>query len=100
MIHSASDRGAADHVIPLNWTGSSTSWTSRPVTTSFPALTTMTKSPLSKWSAKVGFPFPMSSPETFVARRPKVCPSASITYQRRSISAARGVQVFSFMTAS
>ena len=67
------------------------------MTTSFAELITITKSPESRWSAKVGFPFPISVEATFVASRPRVCPSASITNQRRSISAARGVQVFVFI---
>ena len=57
-----------------------------PVTWIFSAFTTITKSPVSTCGVYTGFPLPRSVSAIAVARRPRVLPSASTTYQSRWIS--------------
>ena len=52
------------------------------------ALTTITWSPVSMWGAKIGLCLPRRIAATSDARRPSTAPLASMTYQRRSMSAA------------
>src|SRR5260370_36017336 len=58
------------------------------------ALTTITKSPISKCGEYVGLRLPISNAATWVASRPSVWPSASKTCQRLSISPAFRLYVF------
>src|ERR1700687_557358 len=58
------------------------------------ALTTITKSPMSRCGEYVGLCLPMSNAATCVASRPSVWPSASRTCQRLSISPAFRLYVF------
>src|SRR5205809_1359795 len=53
----------------------------------------MTWSPVSTWGAKIGLCFPRRTLATSEASRPSTAPSASTTYQRRSMSRARGEKV-------
>src|SRR5438445_1259499 len=58
------------------------------------ALTTITKSPMSRCGEYVGLCLPMSNRATCVASRPSVWPSASRTCQPLSISPALRLYVF------
>src|SRR6266436_3878284 len=65
----------------------------RPVTRTFSALTTTTWSPTSRCVEYVGFLFPLSTLAISLARRPRICPSASTTYHSCTISEARTLYV-------
>src|SRR5688572_20120829 len=53
----------------------------------------ITWSPVSRWGAKIGLRLPRRMLATSVARRPSTMPSASTTYQARSISEIFGLYV-------
>src|SRR5215471_3940652 len=61
--------------------------------TTLAALTTMTKSPVSMWGAKMGLCLPRRRRATSVDRRPRTRPSASITCQARCTSVGFGEYV-------
>jgi hypothetical protein len=61
------------------------------VTTTFSALTTITKSPVSTCGANAGFVLPRSVAATTAASRPSVLPSASTTHHLRGTSFGLGV---------
>src|SRR6266702_6028142 len=54
----------------------------------------MTWSPVSAWGAKIGLCLPRRILATSEASRPSTTPSASMTYQRRSMSRGFGEKVF------
>jgi hypothetical protein len=64
------------------------------VTWIFSALTTTTKSPVSMCGVYCGLRLPRSVSAIWVARRPRVCPSASTTYHSRVTSPGLAFQVF------
>src|SRR5262249_26042207 len=64
-----------------------------PVSRTFSAFTTTTKSPASMCGEKPGLCLPRSTSATRVASRPRTCPSAPATYQWRAESAASVVIV-------
>src|SRR3989442_15381727 len=69
-------------------------WSLFPVTFTLAAFTTMTGSPVSRCGEKLALCFPRRSVATRVASRPSVAPSASTTFQCRSISAVFVAYVF------
>src|SRR5256712_12427097 len=69
-------------------------WSLFPVTFTLAAFTTTTGSPVSRCGEKLGLCFPRRRVATRVASRPSVAPSASTSFQCRSISALFVVYVF------
>src|SRR3954471_16648044 len=61
--------------------------------TSLLALTTMTKSPVSRWGAKIGLCLPRRRIAACEARRPRTTSSASITCHWRVMSEGLGLNV-------
>src|SRR2546428_3258858 len=69
-------------------------WSLFPVTFTLAAFTTTTGSPVSRCGGKLGLCLPRRRVATRVASRPSVAPSASTSFQCRSISALFVVYVF------
>src|SRR5713226_10077821 len=65
-----------------------------PVTAILSALITITKSPLCRWGVNVGLCLPRKICAICEAKRPNICPSASITYHWGFRSAALALYVF------
>src|SRR5437867_3146007 len=65
-----------------------------PVSRTFAAFTTTTKSPASTCGENTGLFFPRSTEATRDASRPRTTPSASATYQRRAARAASALRFF------
>src|SRR5438132_607550 len=62
-------------------------------------LITITWSPVFRWGVYIGLCLPLRSRATLAARRPSVCPLASIRYQLGFKSDSRAVYVFDWFTS-
>src|SRR6266508_984092 len=84
--------------MPFTASSIARSWRLLPVSATLPALTTITKSPVSTWGANVGLCLPRRRVAAWLARRPSTMSDASMTCQCRWISPGFGLYVRTGLT--